>query len=160
MKKILKLSLAAMAIAALAACGGGDGGSDAADVYVGSWKSNCFSYVATNGNTYYQTYVLKLAKASASELAGTSSNSIAHSDSACKNSLGSINDSGAIQINIGTRTTFLGAAADNMVYKLVTTGEARPGWITATATQLNLVVVSNDGKPPVSWSFSSPFTKQ
>jgi hypothetical protein len=160
MKKILKLSFAAMAIAALAACGGDGGSSDAADIYVGNWKSNCFSYVGTNGNTYYQTYSIKFAKASAAELDGTSSNVIAYSDSTCKNSLGSLNDYSAIKINIGTRTTFLGAAADNMVYKSVSTGEARPGWITATATKLNLVVVSNDGTPPISWSFSSPFTKQ
>jgi hypothetical protein len=159
MKNVLKLGVAAMAVAALAACGGG-GSSDVADTYVGSWKSNCTSYTGNDGNTYYSTWILNLAKVSAAELAATTSNRTAHSDAGCKNPLGAITNYDAAKINIGAKTTFLGAAVDSMVYTVVTSGEARQGFINADSTNLYLVVANNDGSPPRSWSFSSPFTKQ
>ncbi len=159
MKNILKLSLAAVAISALAACGGG-GSSDSADTYVGAWKSGCTSYTGNDGNTYYNTSVMNLAKASASELAGTYTNRTAYADSGCKNALGAITNYGAMKLNIGAKTTFLGAQVDAMVFTLLATGEARPGFINADSTKLNLVVVNNDGSAPSGWGAASPYTKQ
>jgi hypothetical protein len=159
MRNFLKLGLTALAVAALAACGGG-GSSDVADTYVGNWKSNCSSYTGSDGNEYYQTYILSFAKSTASEIIGTYNNSNAYYDAACKNLAGAKNNYDAIKINIGAKTSFLGAPADSMVYSLVSTGEARPGFIVADATKLNIVVNNNDGSPPRGWGAASPYTKQ
>jgi hypothetical protein len=159
MKNILRSSLAVMAIAGLAACGGG-GSSDVADTYVGTWKSKCFAYTGNDGNTYYQTQKLNLAKAAAAELAATYTESKAHSDSACVNLLGSINNGPAIKINIGVEETFLGAPAHYMVYTNVATGEARQGYLKADSTQLLLVVSDASGERPGGWGRASPYTKQ
>ncbi len=159
MKNALKLGLVTMAVAALTACGGG-GSSDAADTYVGNWKSKCTAYTGNDGNTYYQTYILSFAKTTAAEVIGTYSNSIAFYDSACKSSGGTKNNYGAIKINIGAKTTFLGASVDAMVYTIVSSGEARPGFITADASKMNIVVNNNDGSPPLGWGSASPYTKQ
>jgi hypothetical protein len=160
MKNMLKLSLAAVAIAALTACGGG-GSSDAADTYVGNWKSNCFAYTGNDGSTYYQTSILTFAKASATELAGTYSNSQAFYNSACTSSAGSKNDYSAIKINLGAKATYQGASVDAMVYTIVSTGEARPGYIVADATKMNLVIAGSTGAlPSGGWGVASPYTKQ
>jgi hypothetical protein len=159
MKNILKLSLAAVAIAALSACGGG-GSSDAADVYVGNWKSNCFAYTGNDGNTYYKTTIGNFAKSSAAEILVTYSTTKAHSNSSCTNVLGTITDPVAIKLNIGATTSFLGANANAIVYTIVSTGEARQGFIAADATKLNLVVTDATGARPTGWGASSPFTKQ
>jgi hypothetical protein len=159
MKNVLKLGLAVVAIAALSACGGGDS-SDAADAYVGNWKSKCASYVASSGRTFYQTYTLSFAKTTPAEILGTYSNSIAYYDSGCTSSAGAKNNYNGIKINIGAKTTFLGAQADAMVYTLVSTGEARPGFITASDTAMNIVVNNNNGTPPAGWGAASPYTKQ
>jgi hypothetical protein len=159
MKNVLKLSLAAVAISALAACGGG-GSSDVADTYVGTWKSKCFSYTGNDGNTYYQTLKLNLAKVAAAELAGSYSETKAHSDSACANSLGAINNAPAVKINIGVEEAFLGAPAHYMVYTNATTGEARQGYLKADSTQLLLVVSDASGQKPAGWGKASPYTKQ
>jgi hypothetical protein len=159
MKNILKLSLAVLAAATLAACGD-SGSSDVADTYVGAWKSGCTSYTGNDGNTYYDNHVMNLAKASAAELAGTYSNRTAYSDSACKNVLGANTNFGAIKLNIGAKTTFLGASVDSMVYTVISTGEARQGFVNADSSKLNLVVVNSDGSPPRGWGAASPYTKQ
>jgi hypothetical protein len=158
MKKLLKLSLAATAIAALAACGGG-GSSDAADSYTGNWKSSCFSYVAQSGATLYGTQVLSMTKASAAELVGTYSNFVAHSDSACKAVLGQVTSPSPSKFNLGTETTFLGAAARTMVMTFAD-GQARQGFITADATKMNFVITDASGARPGGWGAASPYTKQ
>jgi hypothetical protein len=158
MKNILKVSLAAIAISALAACGGG-GSSDVADAYVGNWKSNCYSYKGNDGGTYYATEVVSMTKSSAAELAGSFSNATAHTDSGCKNILGSISNSSPAKFNIGADTTFLGAAARAMVMTL-SDGQARQGFITADATKMSLVVTDATGLPPAGWGSASPYTKQ
>ena len=160
MNNILKLSLAAVAIAALSACGGGGGSSDAADAYVGNWKSNCYSYVSTSGGTYYTNQVMSLNKASAAVLAATFSNATAYSDSACKIALGALTASSPANISLGADITYSGAAAKAMVMTLAD-GQARQGFITANATNLNFVVTGTDGKLPTSgWGAASPYTKQ
>jgi hypothetical protein len=160
LKHILKLSLAAVAVAGLAACGGGGGSSEAADIYVGTWKSKCYSYTGNDGNTYYQTHKANFAKASAAELALTYTESKAHSDSACANSLGATSNSASARINLGTEEGFLGAPATYMVYTIAATGEARQGYIKADATQLLFVVSDATGQKPGGWSRTSPYTKQ
>jgi hypothetical protein len=158
MKNILKLSLAAVAIAALSACGGGDS-SDVADSYTGTWKSNCFSYVANSGATLYGTQVLTMTKASGSELAGTYSSFIAHSDSGCKAVRGEVNSSSPTKFNIGAETTFLGASARAMVMTF-SDGQARQGFITADAAKMSFVVTDATGARPGGWGAASPYTKQ
>ena len=159
MTNILKLSLAAVAIASLAACGDG-GSSDAADAFVGNWKSNCYSYVSTSGGTYYATQVMSLNKASASVLAATNSANTAYSDSACKSALGALTNASPTTISLGADITYSGAASKAMVMTL-TDGQARQGYITASATNLSLVVTGTDGKLPTSgWGSASPYTKQ
>jgi hypothetical protein len=159
MKHILKLSLAAVAIAALSACGGG-GSSDAADTFVGTWKSKCYSYTGNDGNTYYQTHKANFAKAAGAELALTYTESKAHSDGACANLLGTIPNAASAKINIGVEEAFLGAPANYMVYTVAATGEARQGYIKADSTQLLLVVSDASGQKPGGWSRVSPYTKQ
>ncbi len=159
MKNILKLGLAVMVVAALAACGGG-GSSDAADAYVGNWKSNCHSYIATDSNKYYKTFVSTYTKASATEIAVTHANTNAYSDSSCTNLLAAINSPPAWKLNLGAKTTFLGASVDAMVWSFPSTGEARPGYITTDGAKMSLVVVNTDGSQPTGWSTFAPFTKQ
>ena len=98
MKNILKLSLAVVAIAALSACGGGDS-SDAADSYTGNWKSNCYKFTSTNGNSYYGQQLLTFSKASASELAGNYSKGVAYTDAGCTNVAGNLDTGPAFKVN-------------------------------------------------------------
>jgi hypothetical protein len=158
MKNVLKLSLAVLAAATLVACGGGES-SDVADTYVGTWKSKCFSYTGNDGNTYYQTLKLSLAKAAAAELAASYSEAKAHSDAACANSLGSINNPSPVKINLGSEEAFLGSPARYMVYTFAS-GEARQGYIKTDGTQLRLVVSNASGEKPGGWGDASPYTKQ
>jgi hypothetical protein len=160
MKKLLKLSLAVVAIAALAACGDG-GSSDAADKYIAAWKSNCNSYTGNDGNTYYQTFNLTFAKSTSSEMIGTYSNSIAYTDAACKNSAGAKNNNSSIKINIGGQVAYSGSQADAIVYTLISSGEARPGYMVADNTKMNIVIADSTGAKPTSgWGSNSPYTKQ
>ena len=157
MNRALKSCLVFSTVALLTACLGGGGDDDPADMYVGSWKTNCFSYVAVDGNTYFLTYTFTLAKASATSLAGSHSDSVAHSDAACKNILGAIKDDGNITIQLGEKANVLGGQVDKMT--LTSGSEARPGYITANATQLFTVVVDQPGQIPGGWGRASPYTK-
>ena len=102
---------------------------------------------------------MSLNKAAAAELAVSYSNSVAHSDSACTNILGTFTSSNSAKINIGADTTFLGAAAKAIVMTL-SDGQARQGFITADATKLNYVVTDATGATPTGWGKASPYTKQ
>jgi hypothetical protein len=153
----LKLSLAVLAAATLAACGGGDS-SDVADVYVGTWKSKCYKGTGSDGNTYYYYNSLAVTKATAAELAFAGTGT-AYSDAACTNKLSTFARD-AVKINIGAKTTFLGAPADSMVYTVVSTGEARPGFIVADTTKMNVVINNSDGSVATGWGSASPYTKQ
>jgi hypothetical protein len=157
MKKILKLALIAMAIAALAACGGDS--TDAAEVYVGTWKSACYSYTGNDGNTYYNNVKMNLVKTAAAELAGSYGERTAFSDAGCTKNLGAITNFSGFKLNIGAKTSFLGSAADAMVMTF-TNNEARTGFIVADNTKLNLVTTDASGGRPSGWGIGSPFTKQ
>ena len=158
MKNALKLGLVTMAVAALTACGGG-GDADVADAYTGNWKSSCFAYVANSGATLYGTQVLTMTKTTGAELIGTYSNTIAHSDPACKVVRQEITSSSPTKFNIGADTTFLGASAKAMVMTLVD-GQARQGFITADASRMSFVVTNASGAQPAGWGAASPYTKQ
>jgi hypothetical protein len=160
MKNTLKLSLAALAIAALSACGGGgDGGGDVADTYVGVWRSNCNSYTANSGATLYERYNLTLTKTTSTELIGNYSNDTAYADAGCKQALGNIDNYSPVKYNIGAKVTFLGGTVDSMV-RTTSTGEARPGFMIADSKNFNVVTVNDDGSRPGGWSTNSPYTKQ
>ena len=156
MKNVLKLGLAVLAAATLAACGSGDS-SEAADKYVGNWKSSCYKDTSTNGNIYYYINKANYAKVSAAEITITATYD-AHSDAACANKLGSGNLT-ARKMNIGAETTFLGAKSDAIVLTNISTGEAFPGFATADATRLNIVSYT-PGTIPTGWGSASPYTKQ
>jgi hypothetical protein len=158
MKNVLKLSLAAIAISALAACGGG-GSSDAADTYAGNWKSKCYAYTGNDGRTYYQTHTMSLGKTTPAELAVNYSNAVAHADAGCTSVLGAINAPANSKINIGAETSFLGAAAKAIVMTFAD-GQARQGFITADDARLNFVVTDASGSVPSGWGRASPYTKQ
>ena len=159
MKKSLQLSLAVLAVSVLTACGSGNS-EDAADKYVGTWKSRCFSYKGSDGNTYYQTRKVSMDKVTGAELSASYSDSKAHSDSACTNLLGAISNSPTGKINIGAEEIFLGAQAHYIVYTNPTTGEARQGYMTTDGAQLHLVVSDVTGQKPGGWGNASPYTKQ
>jgi hypothetical protein len=159
MKNILKLSLAAAAIAALAACGDSGGNSDAAEIYVGTWKSVCFSYVDA-GRTLYTQRVRTLDKASAAELTSVIKYETAYSDAACKNSVGNYTaNSEAERFNIGPKTTFLGRQVDALVLTELPSGAAISGYIVADSKQM-LIVTYKPGETPNGWGIYSPYTKQ
>ena len=156
MKNILKLSLAAMAISALAACGGG-GSSEPADKYVGNWKSACYQDTGNDGQTYYYITNWTGAKASAGEVAFTGTY-LWHSDNTCANQLGKSNSTPR-KMNIGAETTFLGAKSDNIVLTNMATGEAFPGYATAADGKMYFRTYT-PGTTPTNWGRSSPWTKQ
>ena len=156
MTNILKLSLAAVAIAALAACGGGDS-TEPADKYVGNWKSSCYQDTATSGNIYYYINKANYAKVSAGEIMITATYD-AHSDTACASKVGSGNLT-TRKMNIGAETTFLGAKADVIALITVSTGEAFPGYATTDGTKLNIITYAAGGSAS-GWGKASPYTKQ
>jgi hypothetical protein len=158
MKNVLKFSLAAMAVATLAACGGG-GSSDVADTYVGTWKSKCFPY-ESDGATYFSHEIRVNNKVSAASLTSVIKYETAYSDAACKNALGNYAPNATSStINIGAKTTFLGAQVDSIVYTSAAFG-SRQGFMSADSSNWNIVVTNNSGAQPSSWSTYSPFTKQ
>jgi hypothetical protein len=159
MKKILKLSLATMAVAALTACGGGSSTPDAADLYVGTWKSKCFTYTGTDGQPHTETRKINLSKVSAAELNAVYTESTAFADTACKQSLGATGAPAGYKINIGAQESFLGAPADYAVFTF-STGEARQGYLKADSTTLLIVISDNSVTKPNGWSIASPYTKQ
>lgn len=155
MNRLFKIFLASVGASVLVACGGGS--DDPVDMYVGAWKSACFSYRAIDGKTYFQTRTFSLAKASATSLNGTHSNTLAHSDPACKNLLGPIPDAPNVTIQLGPKANVLGGEVDTM--SMTYPDRAYPGYITANATQLFLVITNNPNEIPTGWGSASPYTR-
>jgi hypothetical protein len=158
MKKLLKPSLAIIAIAALTACTGGDS-SDVADVYVGTWKSKCFSYKGDDGKTYIETRKITFAKVAAAQLTASYSEATVYADSACQQSLGATGAPSGYKINIGAKSNFLGSTADYSVFTY-SDGVVRQGYLKADSTQLLVVIRDDSGQEPTSWGVASPYTKQ
>jgi hypothetical protein len=159
MKKSLQLSLAVLAVSVLTACGSG-GSEDAADKYVGTWKSVCFSYVATNGTTYYTNRFLTYTKSNATELISDIVFKTVYLDAACKNPYGPYAaNSHPGKLNIGTQAKFLEQSVDTIVETDTATGATYTGYATANSTQV-LIVTFTAGQTPAGWGKYSPYTKE
>ena len=159
MKKSLQLSLAVLAVSVLTACGSG-GSEDAADKYVGTWKSVCVSYVATNGSTYYTHRIRTFAKSNATVLTGTFKSENVYLDTACKQLYAtSVTNHNPENLNIGSKVAFLGQSVDSIVLTDTVTGTTYPGYATADNTQL-LIVTPAAGQTATGWGVNSPYTKQ
>jgi hypothetical protein len=162
MKKILKLSLAVMAIAALAACGSG-GSDEPADKYVGTWLSKCNSYTGNDGGTYYRKLKRVLTKINAGQLNLKTTQEGAFSDTACSKSLTStVYTFGDGQYNIGKTVTILGTQADEIASIDLTTKAALPGYMTVSNNQWFIATYDPaQGQTTITgWSANSPYTKQ
>lgn len=96
-------------------------------------------------------------KASATSLNGSDSNTLAHSDPACKNLLGAIPVIPNVTIQLGPKANVLGGEVDTM--SMTYPDGAYPGYITANATQLFLVMTNNPNEIPTGWGSASPYTK-
>jgi hypothetical protein len=162
MKKLLKLSLATMAIAALAACGGG-GADEPADKYVGTWIGKCASYTGNDGGTYYRKIKRTISKINGGQLNATSLQEGAYSDAACGNKLTSnIYTYSDTQYNIGKTVTVLGVQADEISSINTVTKAAYPGFMTVANSQWYIATYDpSKGETTIrGWSSNSPYTKQ
>ena len=158
MKNVLKLSLAAVTIAALSACGGGDA-SDATDVYVGTWKSVCYSTDSSNG-TVYTKRIRTLTKSSSTVLIGSTVLDSVFSDAACKNLAGTWSSNAASITNyaLGAKAQFLGAATDSYVATF-SDGTSLPGYMVIDGARLYMADGANVATA-TGWGKYSPYTKQ
>ena len=160
MKKLHFISLLATTMV-LTACGGGGGSDDPADKYVGTWLSKCHAYTANSGVGYFRKSLRVLTKVSPTELSTTYSQPGFYSDAACTNSLGTtVYTYNPGKYVLGKATTFLGAAADEMVYTDAGTGNSSPGFMTASGNQWSLVTYTAGAALPAGWSTTSPYTRQ
>lgn len=141
-------------VAALSACGGGS--SDPADGYVGSWRSACYSYVGNDGNTYFKRLTNNFAKASATSLNVTFSDSIAHSDPGCNNVLGAISNPSGGTVQLGPKASFLGTEVDSI--SVTFPSENLVGYMTANATQL-FIIAEAPNVTLTGWGIGSPHTR-
>lgn len=154
MHRLSKTLFAATAVSILAACGGGS--SEPVDLYVGAWRSVCYSYVGNDGNTYFKRQTNNFTKASATSLNVTFTDSIAHSDPACKNVLGVIPSPSGGTVQLGPKANFLGGEVDSISAtfpsaKLV-------GYMTASTTQL-FIIAEAPNVTLTGWGIGSPFTR-
>lgn len=163
MKNILKLSLAVLAAATLAACGGGGSSEEPSDKYVGTWLSKCSSYTGNDGGTYYRKLKRVMTKQNAGQLLAKTTQEGAYSNDTCTSSLTSnvytYNDA---QYNIGKVTTVLGAQADEISYTDLVTKAAYPGFMTISNGQWYIATYDpSKGQTTIGgWSSNSPYTKQ
>ena len=161
MKNVLKLSLAAVAIAALSACGGGDS-TDVTDVYVGTWKSACYAGTSSTGQAFYTKRIRTLSKVSATELAGSTILDSPFSDAGCKNVAGTWNSNAASNTKyvLGAKANFLGANTDSYVATFSDNTQSAGFSVVNNSTQLYLVEYAIGAAIPTGWSSTSPYTKQ
>ncbi|WP_157572027.1 hypothetical protein [Hydrogenophaga taeniospiralis] len=154
MNRLFKIFLASVGASALVACGGGS--DDPVDMYVGTWRSACFPYVANNGNTYFARDTSSFTKASSTSLNATRSDTTAYSDSACNNVLAAISNGPNATIQLGPKASFLGAEVDTISMAFPT--ETHVGYMTANATQLFIIAEPPDVIPS-GWGIGSPYTR-
>jgi hypothetical protein len=142
----------------LAACGGGGGGEEAADKYVGTWKSVCVPFTSSTGAQLYTIRYRAYTKVSASEVAGTAYYLNDYSDSACTNVVWTGRDENSSSIKVGSAFTFLNKPAELIV--LTGQNDSLPGYATVENNQLYLVTYTPGGRLPAGWGIYSPYTKQ
>ena len=159
MKNVLKLSLAVLAAAALAACGGGDA-SDATDAYAGTWKSACYSTDSTSG-TVYTKRIRTIAKISATEIAASNILDKVFSDAACANVAGTWTENAPFggKYVLGAKVQFLGANTDSYTYNNGA-GGTFAGFMALNGNQLFMADSATGAAPPTNWGKYSPYTKQ
>jgi hypothetical protein len=158
MKKLLKLSLAVVAIAALTACG--DGEADASEVYVGTWKSKCYS-TDSNSGTVYTKRIRTFTKTSATELASSTILDKVFSDAGCNNVLGTWNDNSPtlLKFVLGAKAQFLGANTDTYI-STTSTGATFAGYMVVDGAKMSLADAPTGSAAPTGWGIYSPYTKQ
>jgi hypothetical protein len=161
MKNVLKLSLAVLAAATLAACGGGDS-SDATDAYVGTWKSACYSTALANySGTFYTKRIRTIAKKNATELTASNILDNIYSDAACATVWGTWanNSPAAGNYVLGAKVPFLGANADSYVLTN-SEGNTFAGFMALNGEKLYMADSATGAAPPTGWGKFSPYTKQ
>ena len=149
-------------MAALAACGGGGDSSDVADVYVGTWKSICYSFTNSSGGTSYSKRIRTISKSSATELAGSVIYDSIFSDGACTvlaNRVWTDNSPILGKYVLGAKALFLGANADTYVHTNAA-GATFSGYMAINGNQMFLVDVATGTAAPTGWSIYAPYTKQ
>jgi hypothetical protein len=160
MKKLLKLVATTIAIAALSACSI----EEPIDKYVDTWKSTCFSYVATDGNTYFTKIVRTFKNAESNrftDLAITASYDYAFYDATCTQSTGSVPSNGVstAKLALNGQAKFLGQSVDSVTWTELNTGEVLSGYMNADK-QVMYLVTFKTGETPSAWGVLSPYTKQ
>lgn len=155
MSRTLSSCMITIGLSVLVGCGGGS--SEPADIYLGAWKSSCHSYVGRDGKTYFKTYIADFSKTSPTSIKGVQSDSLAHSDPACRNVLGPIANSADVAIQLGPKATFLGSEVDTITFTLPDASFS--GFMTANSTQLFFVTTNNPNETPSGWGASSPFQR-
>ena len=161
MKNVLKLSLAALSVAVLTACGGGGESTEVADASVGTWKSACYSTNSSSG-TVYTKRIRTIAKISATEIAASNIRDQVFSDAACANVAGTWNENAPFggRYVIGAKVQFLGANADAYTYT-AGDGATYAGYMALNgAQQLFMADSATGAAPPTNWGIYSPYTKQ
>ncbi len=161
MKNVLKLGLAVLAAATLVACGGGGEATEVADVYVGTWKSACYSTNSSSG-TVYTKRIRTIAKISATEIAASNIRDKVFSDAACANVAGTWTENAPYggRYVIGAKVQFLGANADAYTYT-AGDGTTYAGYMALNgAQQLFMADAPTGSAAPTNWGVYSPYTKQ
>lgn len=142
----------------IAGCGGGDSDpADAADPYVGTWKSSCYLYSAG----VYTQRIRVISKQSATQLVSNNPNTNAYSDANCSvlvsaSSLTHLSGT----FNLGSKATFLGQSVDTYTFVPFTGSANSTGYMTANAVNL-YIAFTYDAVVPTAWAVdAAPSTKQ
>jgi len=137
-------------------CGGDDSPADAADPYVGTWKSQCFAWF---GN--YEVVTRTASKLSATQLVGTVVNTKQYSDAACTMLVSTDTTSESGVYTIGNKATFLGQSVDSYKYDSTTTpGSGYLGFAVLNGSGLYVAASFTSEAPTAWWTGGIPYVKQ
>jgi len=140
----------------IAGCGGSDSPADAADAYVGTWKSQCFSWL---GN--YEVVTRTASKLSATQLVGTVVNTKKYSDAACTTLVSTDTTTESGVYTIGNKATFLGQTVDSYKYDSSTTpGSGYSGFAVLNGSGLYVAASFTSEAPTAWWTGGIPYVKQ
>lgn len=158
--KLLSLVMSVCASAVLIGCGGGsDASVDPSDKYIGTWKSQCFPYVANNGLTRYTTLTKIATKTGPSSFSLIGPNGNAYADSGCTSLVASgVYTSSTGNLTLGSSVTFAGLPSEAMVYTIGS--ETRPGFSAVSGAQMYLVTYDPNVSLPSGWGIASPYIRQ
>ncbi|HMS26148.1 MAG TPA: hypothetical protein PKC80_02075 [Burkholderiaceae bacterium] len=140
----------------IAGCGGDSAPADAADPYVGTWKSQCFAWL---GN--YEVVTRTASKLSATQLVGTVVNTKKYSDAACTILVSTDTTSESGVYTIGNKATFLGQSVDSYKYDSTTTpGSGYQGFAVLNGSGLYVAASFTSEAPTAWWTGGIPYVKQ